>query len=175
MAIFCVTSCISNLSIYYDKEMDSLYQSNSWNALNTEYVPGLNEGLTEISDNLFTNINQEALPNSMAMQLDSLLIRGISHKRFSNIKVEPIDDFYKVTLFVGDWENEYFTDNYWIPDYKIGDIISLDGSTQNGLNKCWRVESLVFNGVVFNTDTPFFDESGYFVAKRAPIGGRCVG
>lgn len=175
VAVFCATGGVSNLSVYYDKNIDDSYLVRSWIALNTVYLPGLSVDITEISDNLFTNINQGAIPNSTVMQLDSLLIRGISHKRFTNIDVDEIDDGYKITLFVGDTQNDSLTQNYWVPDFKIGDIISLDGTGQPGLNSCWRVESLVFNGIVFTTNTPFQNETGHFIVKRAPIGGRRMG
>lgn len=58
-----------------------------------------------------------------------------------------------------------------VHDYSIGNVISLEGSSQVGLNGCWRIEGLVEGGVSFSTTDPFVDETGYFIVKRAPIGG----
>lgn len=171
ISLISITSAISNLSVYYDKEISNDYINASWHALTNPYVAGVCLDTVEISDNLFSNIDQTAIPNTLVMQLDSLLVRGISHKKFYHIGAETIDGGSRITLYIGELENEKYTQNYWVPDYKIGDVISLEGSTQPGLNGCWRVEDLGFNSVVFTTNTPFVDETGYFVAKRAPVGG----
>jgi hypothetical protein len=42
---------------------------------------------------------------------------------------------------------------------------------KNCLIGCWRIERLLENGISFTTNQHFDDESGYFIVKRAPIGG----
>lgn len=172
VSLLCMTGGISNLAIFFDKELDDQYLTRSWIALNAEYVPGLSLDLTEISDNLYTNVNQGYMANATAMQLDNLLIRGISHQRFTNIYTEDIDGGgSRVKLDLGSYYNSKYVKSILVQDYKIGDIISLDGSGQAGLNGCWRIEELEFNSPVFTTTERYEDESGYFIAKRAPIGG----
>jgi hypothetical protein len=150
------TPPISNLSIFYDQDIDSNYVNKSFEALSTQYVPQLSEDWIEISDNLITNINLGKVPNSTLMQLDSLLIRGISHKRFSEISTEDLDNGdCSVNLWLGTYENALFSYNQIVQDYKIGDVISIDGTSQELLNR------LLENRKIIRKRNLFYDESAF--------------
>jgi hypothetical protein len=148
------TPPISNLSIFYDQDIDSNYVNKSFEALSTQYVPQLSEDWIEISDNLITNINLGNVPNSTLMQLDNLLIRGISHRRFTEISTEDLDSGdCLINLWLGTYDNTLFTTNQIIQDYKIGDVISIDGTSQELLNR------LLENRKVIRKRCFFYDES----------------
>lgn len=167
------TPAISNLSLFYDKQLDTgAYIEKTWEALTNTYTPQLHVDPLKLSDSVNTNVIVGYIPNTAQMQLDSLLIRGISHKRFSRITTE--DNGTKVILWLGSYENDSFGKNVILQDYQIGDVVSISGSEQSGLDGCWRVEELRENGIAFTNNTVFVDEDGYFIAKRAPIGGRCL-
>lgn len=154
---------IANMSLYYDRNsIDNDYLIKSWEALTSDYIPQLYQDTIMISNKHLTNIKFESLPNTTQMQLDSLLVRGINHQRFSIITSEDWFDGSKVKLWLGTYDNRQDGDNQSIQDFNIGDVISLNGSSQLGLDGCWAIEELYENGVAFLANHVFDDEERIF-------------
>lgn len=162
---------ISNLSIHRGSDLPNLndYVTRSWDALTTVYEPGLNANISHLSDNVNTSRIVDAPPNSAVAQLDTLLIRGFSHRISNELTVVTDSGTSTVTVLLPqDSIPERRIDFH---DFSIGDTISLDGCAQEELNRTWRIESITGNSVSFSMIGTVSPETGVFMVKRAPIGG----
>lgn len=112
-----VNGTFSNLAVFYDQEWNNSYVTGSWAALNSTYQPGINSNTSLISDNVLTSKILNWYPNSLLTQLDSLLVRGISHQRVTNITANSLPNNH--TEIGIHFEN--FPENY-----NVGEFISLD-------------------------------------------------
>ena len=126
-----------------------------------------------ISDNTQGSRILSSLPNSAAQQLDTLLIRGSSQRTFSTITVEPLGNGNtEIALWINTDDIEYSPGSEVLHDFSIGDIISIDGVVQEGINGSWRIERIGQTSIYFTVvGEDYADETGYFLIKRAPVGG----
>ena len=162
---------VSNLSVCYEKELTSDYIEKSWDALSTVFLPYSFPSLIEMSDNVdFCRILSD-LPNSALHQFDTFLVRGCSQRFFSLMETSLLDNGHTEICL---WLNTIEIDtngSYLQHDFSIGDVVYIDGFTQNELNGCWTVEKLGQTSIYFSTVGVFNGEVGYFLIKRPPIGG----
>lgn len=165
---------VSNLSVCYDKELTIEYIEKSWEALSLQYVPSTTPMLLTISDNVDTSRVLSNPPNSAAHQLDTLLVRGLSHRMFSILTVELLGNGNsEIALWLNTVSEEFGEETTdLLHDFAVGDVIYIDGIEQDGLNGCWRVERLGQTSIYFTVvGEDYEDEEGYFLIKRAPVGG----
>lgn len=157
-----VNGTFSNLAVFYDQEWNNSYVTGTWAALNSTYQPGINSNTSFLSDNVLTSKILNWYPNSLLTQLDSLLVRGISQQRVTNITANSLPDNH--TEIGVHFEN--FPENY-----NVGEFISLDGCSQTALNNIWFVDRIEFNAVYFSVSGTYGDETGTIISKRPPVGG----
>lgn len=167
-----LSGTVSNLSICYDKDLDAEYVTKSWQAVSTVFLPYTSPMTTVLSDNVMTSRIMSSYPNSAAHQLDTLLVRGMSHKMFTILTVEPLGDGNtEIALWLNTYDIELKSSDF-VNDFVVGDLIYFDGSEQEGLNGCWRVERVSHSAVYFIANgEDYEDEEGFFLIKRAPVGG----
>lgn len=163
---------ISNFSVFYDKELTQDYVTKSWQSLTNTYIPSVFTNTIELSDNVNRCKIISNLPNTMSSQLDTLLIRGYSQRLFSDIQTEDIGNGHtKVSLMIYSTNIEYGYNRIdLVHDFKLGEIISLDGSSQS-INGCWIIDEITETSISFITSFPVNNETGYFIVKRPPVGG----
>jgi|PlaIllAssembly_1097288.scaffolds.fasta_scaffold00001_2 hypothetical protein len=141
---------VSNLSVNYEKELTQEYVEKTWQALSTPFIPYTSPMLTTISDNVMTSRILSSPPNSAAQQLDTLLVRGLSHRMFTVITAEPLGNGNsEIGLWLNTTDIEYGGGSEIVHDFIIGDMIYIDGIVQDGLNGCWRVERLGQTSIYF--------------------------
>lgn len=165
------TGTVSNISVCYGKELSQEYVEKSWQSLSTQYVPGNSPMTITMSDNVLNSRILSSLPNSAAQQIDTLLVRGMSHRTFTIITVEPLGNGNsEIALWLNTDDIEYSPGSEILHDFAVGDIIYIDGIEQEGLNGCWRIERLGQTSIYFTVvGEDYEDEEGYFLIKRAPI------
>lgn len=164
-------AAISNLSIHRGTEIPIEYDHTvkTWNALTNVFVPSQSSDIIQLTDNIDTSRILDTNPNSVISQLDSLLIRGCSHRLFTTLTVENTDDTSEVTLWLLPASNSKM--RLEIHDFFVGDMISLDGCSQSILNKTWQVTARSQDSVSFVLEGTVHSEGGLFMIKRPPIGG----
>lgn len=59
-------------------------------ALSTGFIPSTSPMVVTMSDDVLTSRILSSLPNSAAHQLDTLLVRGMSHRMFRSLTVNPL-------------------------------------------------------------------------------------
>jgi hypothetical protein len=161
---------ISNLSVYYNNTHPLTYDyiPRSWQALTTTFQPGSDSNVAQLSDNVNTSRIADVYPNSMLAQLDTMLCRGMSQRVIYNLTATNDSGQSVIRLMLP--HNSTPTTELPLHDFSIGDLISLQGSSQN-LNAVWRVESIDKSSVSFSLPGTFNDETGVMLVKRPPIGG----
>lgn len=162
---------ISNLSIHRGSDLPNLndYVARSWDALTTVYEPSINANVAHLSDNVDTSRILDTPPNSAVAQLDTLLIRGMSHRISNEITVVTDSGTSTVTVMIPHDSDPARRIDFH--DFSIGDTISLDGCSQEDLNRSWQIEAIASDSVTFSLVGAVAPETGVFVVKRAPIGG----
>lgn len=164
---------ISNLSVYYNNALPLTYNyiPLSWQAL-TSFQPNSNSNIVQLSDNVNSSRIVDIHPNSMLAQLDTMLCRGMSHRIIFNLTATNDNGYSEIRLIMP----HSFTASSEVPlhDFSIGDMISLQGSSQN-LNSVWKIESIDKSSVSFTVPGTFTDESSVMLVKRPPVRRRCLG
>lgn len=161
---------ISNLSVYYNNTFPLTYDylARSWQALKTTYQPESDSNIGQLSDNVNTSRIVNIHPNSMLAQFDTVLCRGTSHRLITNLTATNNNGQSVIRLMLP--HSFVLTEELPLHDFIIGDLISLQGSSQN-LNGIWRIEAIDTSSVSFSLPGSFNNETGLLLVKRPPIGG----